>query len=645
MPAAIFALGQSWLLVPRRSPLIASLTHVVARPSEAQLAQIAGSLVRTPRGRSEALALIGRPRGLVDGRSLTVSIARAVRRGQLVVLRDARAQPRVDASPGIAGQFSSLAASEEETTRPAPLELSEKSLMISRCPGEYAPRRGPLELGYLLRELSGQPVELTIRAADYPGETVLSQALDAGQTSDGDHDFEWDGRFAAGPEQGERVRPQLSPYLVELVHDDSYRDQASFIVVPPTVEILAVGDQNFATDREVMLPAPSVEAEASGDLADGIALTAGLLAHLRDLGEDRQVLIAGHTDAAGSDSHNLGLSERRAENVQMFCAGERDDWAAHSHDNATVADGQEVLRWIEQRFGWPCDPGPVDNQEGPQTAAGRDGFRARYAHEFDGEAGSGDAFVLADWQAFFDLYEQDLAARLGVAVDELAGVRERLVFCDPPILACGEHWPESGLDRAAPSRDDRRVELLCFHPEELPDPIGGDDPPGASIYTPGAYRWRPVEIGPGPEDLLGPCFELELAIDDRQLVPAGAALRLHGGPYDLRQSFDEAEFGEAWARFRFRGLATGVAYTLDFEAEEGEPTTLFEACELDAYIAGIGDDGAELPSIALASLPLVDAPEEVDGSEVNHGPMASEDLHEIGERDPELAGEVESAFA
>lgn len=50
-----------------------------------------------------------------------------------------------------------------------------------------------------------------------------------------------------------------------------------------TVEYLAIGDFNFSTDRAVMLPGPSSEAEAEGDHADGVALIAGLLAHLRQV--------------------------------------------------------------------------------------------------------------------------------------------------------------------------------------------------------------------------------------------------------------------------------------------------------------------------------------------------------------------------
>ncbi|HVI02022.1 MAG TPA: OmpA family protein [Enhygromyxa sp.] len=589
-------------------------------------------LLRSPEGRQQVerlLAELGHTQRSVHPAQLHERVERALARGELVLLREPREQPRVDARPHIA-------------TPPAPppvapqandeLELSDKSLLITECPPELAPRRGPIEIVYLVRELAGQSVTLRLRSAEYAGELLLERALGASETSDGSHTFAWDGTIEAGPQQGEIASPSLSPIEVELHHDETYNDADEFVIVPPTVGVLALGDFNFSTDREVMLPGPSSEAETQGDHADGIALAAGLLAHLEQLGEPRQVLIAGHTDAAGSADHNLALSERRADNVQKFLAGDRDGWASHSHEHAEVADGQEVLRWVAQRFGWPCDPGVVDNDDGPATATGRDAFRARYEHEFGGAAGRGDAFELADWQAFFDVYEHDLVARLGRSRDELPSLREPLQFTDPPILGCGEHWPNDGLDRPPVCRENRRVEALVFHPDELPDPIGGDDPPGKSIYEPGAYRWTPIDPGRGPHVVDGPCFELALALDKPNLVADDAALRLYGGPYDLRQRFSEASHDGDHVRFHFHGIAKGVSYSLDYESAEGEPVRLFADADLDPFIDGIGDAEADVTPIAFASLPITEPEGGDEGADVPGGAIETDELPAVQQR-------------
>jgi hypothetical protein len=500
----------------------------------------------------------------------------------------------------------------------------EKWLQILDCPPTMAPRRGPITLKYGLSGLAGEAVVWTLRSAKYPGEVLLERPLAAPEAADGSHEFTWDGAIEVGSRVGETATPELSPIAASLRHDAVYKDAAAFVIVPPSVEVLALGDFNFSTDREVMLPAPSVEGTAQGDRADGVALVAGLLAHLRGLAEERRALVVGHTDASGSAAHNLELSRRRADNVQRFGAGDRDGWASHAHEHAELADAQEVLRWVASRFGWPCDPGPVDGEDGPRTAAGRAAFRARYRHEFGGAVGSGDTLEVADWQAIFVMYEQDLAARLGVDAGGLAALREKLVFTEPKILGCGEHWPDGEGERPSVAREDRRVEVLLFHPDELPAPIGGDEPPGKSIYTPRAYRWLPIAPGPGPHPLQGPCFELGLALDDLRLVPEGAVLRLHGGPYDLRQRFSEAKREDGVLRFHFHGIAAGTTYALDFERPEGEAVALFVDADLDPYIAGIGDDAAAVRPIAFAELPLSGLPRRDDGGVTDLGAMTAE---------------------
>jgi hypothetical protein len=575
--------GETWLLGSRSAARLLGANDWPTLQQHVRR-RVLGHLTSNPSGRRLALELLGQaPPAVEHAADLRAALERALDRAELLLWIDARPQPRADALPHVA------APAEPPAGQPLDeFELSDRSLLITACPPEFAPRRGPIAITYLLRELAGQPVTLTLRSAAYPGAVLLEHPLASAQTRDGRHDFIWDGTLEVGPRRGERVGPSLSPIRVELRHDDTYHDDDEFIVVPPTIEVLALGDLNFSTDREVLLPGPSVEAERAGDLADGIALIAGLFAHLRDLGEERRVLIAGHTDAAGSRESNLELSQRRAENVRLYVVGDRQAWAAHAHEHAELADAQELLRWVASRFGGPCDPGPIAGQDGPRTRAAKDGFRARYAHEFGEPAGSAEGLEAADWRAFFDLYELDLAARLGLTTERLAIVRESIMFTEPATLGGGEHWPNEDLPRPSVCRDDRRVELLVLHPDELPESIGGDDPPGKTIYGPGEWRWLPIAPGPGPHPLEGPCFELGIAIDDVALLPADARLRLHGGPYDLRLKVGDARHAGGILQFHFHGIATGVRYGIDYELPEGEPIELARELDLDPLIATLG---------------------------------------------------------
>lgn len=376
--------------------------------------------------------------------------------------------------------------------------------------------------------------------------------------------------------------PQPSP----LNEFDPRQDEPTVTEVR-AVEYLAVGDFNFSTDRAIMLPGPSSEVESEGDHADGVALIAGLFSHLQRLDEDRRVMVAGHTDAAGSFAHNIELSERRAESVKLACEGDAAGFADHAALHGEVADAQEVLRWIARRFGWSCEPGPVDNDDGPKTSAARSGFRSHFEAEFGEPTGSGPAFERADWLAFFRLYEQDLAARLGVTPSGLPMLRARLAWNKPPVLGCGEHWPEGSVKRSPVNHDDRRVEILCFAPNHVPS--GAGSPPGASVYSDPSYQWIAIRPGPGPHPLGGPRFELGLESDDFDSALEGATLRLHGGPYELDHALADAHKRGRFLVFDFQGVTKGNHYAATIVRDGGDPIALFDGASLDSYIAGIDD--------------------------------------------------------
>ena len=252
-------------------------------------------------------------------------------------------------------------------------------------------------------------------------------------------------------------------------------------------------------------------------------------------------------------------------------------------------------------------PAPRESRFGPAT---RTSLVSRPAPDSN--------FELGDWQGFYDLYELDLAARLAVERLELGALRARLEFCEPATLACGEHWSEDGIDRPNVCRDNRRVEVLLFHPDELPEPIGGDDPSGASLYGNKQYRWVVIGPKPDPHTIEGPCFEIAFAVDDPDTLPEEGRLRLYGGPYDLRIAFADATRDSGFTRFHFHGIAVGVDYSLEFEANAGAPVVLFSGLNLDAHINGIGDENAAL------------TPSRVRGPSVCRGPRGRRPVHRRG---------------
>ena len=284
----------------------------------------------------------------------------------------------------------------------------------------------------------------------------------------------------------------------------------------PLAEWVEVEDVHFATAHEIFLPDGEVQVESEGeepldpltglDAVRVVLEAAALFPHKR-------LLVVGHTDTVGSDASNLTLAEERARNVQLYLSGQRAAWAEHCQAHYERSDFKRVLAWVAARFGWALDPGPIDDSWHETPREARDRFRERYNAEFGGEIVRHAKQQPADWAAYYDFYELDLATRLGLASEgglserlaaeapRLADYRARLRATEPAILGCGEEWPaeragEDGVESAA----NRRVELIFFDEDELPDL--GAQPAGVSIYGP-EEPYRREKLPADGADLLG----------------------------------------------------------------------------------------------------------------------------------------------
>ncbi len=289
----------------------------------------------------------------------------------------------------------------------------------------------------------------------------------------------------------------------------------------PTVRLLEVEDICFHTARKVLLPGGWAEADA----ITGLSVVAAALDHARRHPQ-RTLLVAGHTDAVGSDEDNLALSHERARNVHLYLAGDAAGWAAHCQEHHVVADVQAILAWAARARGWDCDPGPVDGEWGPRSAQARAAFRARCAEELGRSLPDGDQGQ-ADWEAYAALYDAEVAAKLEVDGAKVAALRAGLRFTSPPLLACGERWPTRRPGAAGGGAADRRVDLLFFDPEALPDL--SLEPAGEGIYGEGRYEREYLDVDaeltePEPP----PASDAPLAVECRfrkvhAPAPAGAS--------------------------------------------------------------------------------------------------------------------------
>src|SRR5690606_15088499 len=195
-----------------------------------------------------------------------------------------------------------------------------------------------------------------------------------------------------GEQQDRRLRPRYSPARLEIIHDDVYCDAATFTIPPLRVHAIDIEDLHFNFDRSVLLP-DIASVDGSEPTLDerritGLGVVYAALVHAEQ-NPEQKLLVVGHTDPSGPTRYNQTLSEKRAENVQLFLFGDRDGWRYLCDAEAHTDDIQTILAWQARRAGWDCDPGRITgtNNNATRRAIGR--FQERYNVEVQRTADEG----------------------------------------------------------------------------------------------------------------------------------------------------------------------------------------------------------------------------------------------------------------
>ncbi len=252
------------------------------------------------------------------------------------------------------------------------------------------------------------------------------------------------------------------------------------------LHLLEMTGVNFHNDRKVLLP--DIILENPNDIQTGVRANAAFVTVLKfhEKNPDKLLLVAGHTDPKGSESHNDDLSVERAVNILLYITGKMNDWASHSFKNHAAEDIQFVLLWASQEFGFDCLPGEIDNDFGTNSKKALNNFRNAFQNHFKSNLYTqtelkGNTPSEVDFLAFYICYDDVLARSMDIEIKEIQSRKENLTLTDPAGIGCGENFqiqdPEAvGED----SLKNRRVDLLFFDPGELPELK--KSPPGQEIY-------------------------------------------------------------------------------------------------------------------------------------------------------------------
>ncbi len=235
-----------------------------------------------------------------------------------------------------------------------------------------------------------------------------------------------------------------------------------------TVNILEIEDALFRYNSAVFLPDSNYQdGNAEQKNICGINVIRAILNRANKY-KEQKVLIAGHTDRSGPDDYNFTLSKMRANSLLYLILESREEWAAICNDKHTEKDIQHILKWAAIFKLWDCDPGKVDGIIGTNTKKATKVFQKESGLNDDG------IFGPKTWGAVFDLYQEKLTNLMSGTDEEKKALSNRNSInwaYDNKSVGCGELWP---ITSEMSSQTDRRVEILFFEEEELPECVCKD---------------------------------------------------------------------------------------------------------------------------------------------------------------------------
>ena len=262
----------------------------------------------------------------------------------------------------------------------------------------------------------------------------------------------------------------------------------------------------FLPDREDFYSASNSEDRTDQDAAadqekmTGLSVLKSILLYALD-NPEKKILIAGHTDASGSNEINFKISEERADSVLYLIENKRDEWAKISHNRHKDEDIQHILTWVARQKGWDCDPGGIDGKTGPKTRQAIKNFQSQAGTNADGIVGP------RTWGKIFDIYQEELALFMDYekgkqALDNRGALN--WLYSDNKAVGCGESWPkehvEASTDRQLRSQTNRRVEILFFDEDEIPPECqckkGVCETDACPIYPAGKFTREYIPAGP-----------------------------------------------------------------------------------------------------------------------------------------------------
>jgi type VI secretion system Hcp family effector len=245
-------------------------------------------------------------------------------------------------------------------------------------------------------------------------------------------------------------------YFVKVTHPEADEIESERLKLPfkkqQTVQFIEIPDVLFNHNSAV----PMID--------EGEKLINAVLASLdfASKNPDKEAVIYGHTDSSGETDYNVKLSELRCKSVKAFIDNKPQDFVSICKEKSKVEDYQTFLSVLTKKYSWECDPGAIDNQDGPKTKEALKQFQIDYNLFYGKSIGEDGKIGPETWEAFFNVIMEQIH---GSATTDSS---PKLKYGkNNGIYPCGEKFAQDAYaKKGRKSQKDRRVEIVFNDPSE-----------------------------------------------------------------------------------------------------------------------------------------------------------------------------------
>jgi type VI secretion system secreted protein Hcp len=180
---------------------------------------------------------------------------------------------------------------------------------------------------------------------------------------------------------------------------------------------------------------------------------------------EKEAIIYGHTDSSGETDYNIKLSELRCKSVKAFIDKKPQDFVNICKEKSKVEDYQTFLSVLTKKYSWECDPGSIDDQDGPKTKEALKQFQIDYNLFYSKSITEDGKIGPETWEAFFNVIMEQI---LGNANTESGDSAPKLKYGkNNGIYPCGEKYAQDAYaKKGRKSQNDRRVEIVFSDPSQ-----------------------------------------------------------------------------------------------------------------------------------------------------------------------------------